>query len=133
MIQTLDVVRDEIAKRAYEFNVYDDSDSSSHVARSAEKLPVVAVEPAVYSSSSAPDVVVWPISFSAPETTWIPVVPAKKVNFATIIPGNLSTYVYDDEISYYEGYRCVLTCGVNSHLCIRDATCSHDSFLRDAD
>ena len=65
----------------------------------------VSVEPAVYSSSDAPDVTVWPISFSAPETTWVPVVPAKSVDFATIIPGNLSTYVYDDETSYYEGYR----------------------------
>ena len=48
---------------------------------------------------------VWPISFSAPEEVWVPVVPYKTEGFATIIPGNTSTYVYDDEKSYYEGYR----------------------------
>ena len=123
------VLRQEITKRALSFHVDTDadSDSSSQVTASAKKPPAVAVEPAVYSSSNSPDVVVWPISFSAPETTWIPVVPAKNVDFATIIPGNLNTYVYDDELSYYEGYRCVLTCDVNSHLRMRQTTCSRSS------
>ena len=123
------VLRQKITKRAFSFHVDTDadSDSSSQVTASAKKPPAVAVEPAVYSSSNSPDVVVWPISFSAPETTWIPVVPAKNVDFATIIPGNLNTYVYDDELSYYEGYRCVLTCHVNSHLRMRQTTCSRSS------
>jgi len=123
------VLRQEITKRALSFHVDTDadSDSSSQVTASAKKPPAVAVEPVVYSSSNSPDVVVWPISFSAPETTWIPVVPAKNVDFATIIPGNLNTYVYDDELSYYEGYRCVLTCHVNSHLRMRQTTCSRSS------
>ena len=123
------VVRDEIAKRAFSFsaNADADADPSSQVTTSVKKPPVVEVEPAVFSSSNAPDVVVWPISFSAPETTWIPVVPAKNVDFATIIPGNLNTYVYDEELSYYDGYRCVLTCHVNSHLGMRQRTCSRSS------
>ena len=103
------MVRDEFAKRAFSFSVNADADAepSSPVTTSVKKPPVVAVKPAVFSSSNAPDVVVWPISFSAPETTWVPVVPTKNVDFATIIPGNLNTYVYDEELSYYEGYRCV--------------------------
>jgi len=50
---------------------------------------------------------VWPISFSAPEDIWVPVVPVKGRAFATIIPGNMATYTFEDETSYYEGYRFV--------------------------
>ena len=52
-------------------------------------------------------ITVWPISFSAPEEIWVPVVRPKTRGFATIIPGNLSTYTYEDEDSYYNGYRWV--------------------------
>ncbi|OUS41792.1 hypothetical protein BE221DRAFT_142583 [Ostreococcus tauri] len=59
----------------------------------------------MYTAASGQEFTVWPISFSAPETMWVPVVPVKEEDFATIIPGNLSTYVYNDELSYYGGYR----------------------------
>lgn len=48
---------------------------------------------------------VHPISFSIPESKIVDHVPAKKMLFAHIVPGDVSTYVYSDELSYYDGYR----------------------------
>lgn len=65
----------------------------------------ITLESIVYSSQVGPNISVWPISFSAPETMWVSVVPVKILDFATLIPGNSSTYTYDEEAAYYEGYR----------------------------
>ena len=62
------------------------------------------VEPRLYRFGD--DVIrVWPISFSAPEETWVPVVQYKVKGFANLIPGNVSTYIYHDEDAYFQEYR----------------------------
>ena len=48
---------------------------------------------------------VYPISFSIPESKIIDHIPVKTRRFAHIVPGNLSTYIYSDETSYYKGYQ----------------------------
>lgn len=48
---------------------------------------------------------VYPISFSIPESKIVADVPTKPRQFAHIIPGDTSTYVYSDEESYYKGYQ----------------------------
>lgn len=48
---------------------------------------------------------VYPISFSIPEEKIVKEVPDKTKQFADIIPGNVSTYRFNDEESYYEDYR----------------------------
>ena len=90
-----------------------------HAAKALEKLssdPVetdpddnhhvddVVLKPAIYHRRGKL-ITVWPISFSAPEEMWVPVVSQKSRGFAVIIPGNLSTYIYEDEDTYYKGYR----------------------------
>ena len=65
---------------------------------------LMTVTPATYRFAN--DVItIWPISFSAPEELWVPVVQYKEEGFAHIIPGNASTYNYKEESAYYEGYR----------------------------
>ena len=46
-----------------------------------------------------------PIQFSIPETKIVSSAPAKDTDFAYIITGQLSTYIYNDEASYYAGYQ----------------------------
>lgn len=46
-----------------------------------------------------------PISFAIPKSHIVESVPEKKLQYATIIPGDLSTYIYDEESEYYQGYR----------------------------
>ncbi len=48
---------------------------------------------------------VYPISFSIPEQKIVSEPPAKTTQFATIIPGNPSTYIYSTEPDYYAGYQ----------------------------
>ncbi len=48
-----------------------------------------------------------PISFSAPEELWQPVVSYKTHGFAAVIPGNMSTYTFEDEEAYLKSYRYV--------------------------
>ena len=48
---------------------------------------------------------VYPISFSIPPEKIIDYVPTKTRITASIIPGDLSTYIYKTEESYYQGYR----------------------------
>jgi hypothetical protein len=43
--------------------------------------------------------------FAIPEEIIVNSVPAKHKEYATIIPGNLSTYIYDNEQDYYNGYQ----------------------------
>jgi len=50
-----------------------------------------------------------PISFSAPEELWQPVVSYKTHGFAAVIPGNASTYEFDDEDAYHKSYKYALT------------------------
>jgi FkbM family methyltransferase len=47
---------------------------------------------------------VYPISFSIPECKVRTEVPEKTQRMATLVPGDTSTYVFNDETSYYEGY-----------------------------
>ena len=71
-----------------------------------ERVNSTSVEPRVYHFFHE-TIRVWPISFSAPEDIWVPVVQYKIRGFGHIIPGNQSTYIYDSEESYYQDYRCV--------------------------
>lgn len=51
------------------------------------------------------DIIVRPISFSAPEEIWEPVVSYKVLKFGEVIPGNESTYQFTDEAEYRKSYR----------------------------
>ena len=62
------------------------------------------VEPMVYTLDGV-DVNVWPISFSAPEELWVPVVQLKTKGFAHVVTGNEATYVFNDEDAYLQDYR----------------------------
>jgi len=46
-----------------------------------------------------------PIHFAIPKELIISEVPDKSQAYATIIPGDLTTYVYDNERAYFEGYQ----------------------------
>jgi len=46
-----------------------------------------------------------PIYFAIPKYLIVHKMPNKSQDYATIIPGDLSTYIYDDETSYFEGYQ----------------------------
>ena len=48
---------------------------------------------------------IYPISFSINESKIVKEVPKKNKPLGYIIPGKLSTYIFDDEESYYEDYR----------------------------
>lgn len=47
----------------------------------------------------------YPISFAFPEENIVDSIPEKKQPLATIIPGKLNTYIYNNEIDYYKGYQ----------------------------
>lgn len=46
-----------------------------------------------------------PINFAIPSKWIVNSVPTKTIGFATIIPGDVRTYIYDNEIDYFNGYR----------------------------
>ena len=48
---------------------------------------------------------IFPISYAFPEEKIIKNNPIKKKIIASIIPGKLSTYIYDNEIDYYKDYQ----------------------------
>lgn len=48
---------------------------------------------------------VYPISFSIPEEKIVTSIPQKELDFAPLIPGDLSTYIYDDEETYRKDYQ----------------------------
>ena len=48
---------------------------------------------------------IYPIGFSIPKEKIVNKVPKKEKVLATIIPGNLDTYIFNDEQSYYEDYQ----------------------------
>ncbi len=45
-----------------------------------------------------------PISFAVPEELILKTVPQKQKTMAHIVPGKISTYIYNDQQSYYEDY-----------------------------
>ncbi len=47
----------------------------------------------------------FPIQFSITESKIVTEIPEKDTDFATIIPGKLETYTYDEEADYYNGYK----------------------------
>lgn len=48
---------------------------------------------------------IYPISFSIPEEKIVHTIPEKHKKFAFIDPRDISTYIYDNEQSYYRDYR----------------------------
>lgn len=46
-----------------------------------------------------------PISFAIPSNKIVQTIPLKDKDFATLIPGDLSTYVFNDEADYYRDYQ----------------------------
>lgn len=46
-----------------------------------------------------------PIQFGAPKEKIVPSIPKKTQDYGTVIPGDLSTYIFKDEKSYYEDYQ----------------------------
>jgi hypothetical protein len=51
------------------------------------------------------EAVPFPIQFSIPEKKIVRNIPIKDKDFASIIPGNLQTYIYTTESDYYADYR----------------------------
>jgi len=47
----------------------------------------------------------FPISFSISEAKIIDTIPQKDKDFSSLIPGDLSTYIYDNEEDYYKEYQ----------------------------
>lgn len=47
----------------------------------------------------------YPISFAIPESKIVATVPTKQFAFASLIPGDLKTYIYQTEQDYYQGYQ----------------------------
>ncbi len=46
-----------------------------------------------------------PISFSIPECKIVREIPEKELDFAPLIPGDMTTYIYDTEDAYYKDYQ----------------------------
>lgn len=46
-----------------------------------------------------------PIHFAIPKSLILDYVPIKTREYATIIPGDISTYIYDNQEDYYNGYK----------------------------
>lgn len=47
----------------------------------------------------------YPINFSIPECKIVAEIPEKTLDFAPLIPGDMQTYIYHDEDSYYKDYE----------------------------
>lgn len=65
---------------------------------------------------------VYPISFSIPESKLVDSVPIKTKRLAHIVPGDLSTYVFQDEASYRHDYQTSVfgkTCKKAGWDCLR--------------
>lgn len=65
---------------------------------------------------------IYPISFSIPECKILKTPKTKVKDFATIIPGDMSTYIFNDEKSYYEDYAVSIfgkTCKKGGWDCMR--------------
>lgn len=65
---------------------------------------------------------IFPIQFSIPEFKMIDHIPTKDRDFASIIPGQLHTYIYHSESEYYKGYQrsyFAITCKKAGWDCMR--------------
>jgi hypothetical protein len=65
---------------------------------------------------------VYPISFSIPESKLVDSVPIKTKRFAHLVPGDLSTYIFQDEASYLQDYQSSVfgkTCKKAGWDCLR--------------
>lgn len=63
-----------------------------------------------------------PIQFSISERKMVQEIPKKEKDFAFIIPGQLNTYIYDDESEYYSDYQnsyFAVTCKKAGWDCLR--------------
>lgn len=64
----------------------------------------------------------YPIGFSIPEIKIVENIPEKEKDFASIIPGDLSTYIYQIESDYYKDYQkayFAITCKKGGWDCLR--------------
>ncbi len=64
----------------------------------------------------------FPISFAISETKIVSDIPEKTQDFAFIIPGNLNTYIYENEQDYYQDYQRSffgITCKKGGWDCMR--------------
>ena len=64
----------------------------------------------------------YPIQFSIPENKIVEKIPPKNQDFALLIPGDLSTYIYTSEAEYYKDYQrsyFALTCKKGGWDCLR--------------
>jgi hypothetical protein len=59
----------------------------------------------MFDSDCARNKNIFPIQFSISETKVVDEIPEKDRDFAFIIPGDLRTYIYNDEAEYYKGYQ----------------------------
>ncbi|MCE5293698.1 MAG: hypothetical protein LLF94_03680 [Chlamydiales bacterium] len=48
---------------------------------------------------------IYPINFSIPACKIVATIPKKDCDFAPLVPGVMSTYIYDDEQAYYKDYQ----------------------------
>lgn len=63
-----------------------------------------------------------PIGFAIPESKIVSTIPEKTRDFAIIIPGDISTYIYKQEEEYYKGYQeayFAITCAKAGWDCLR--------------
>lgn len=63
-----------------------------------------------------------PIQFCIPSCKIVTQIPQKTRDFASLIPGNLSTYIYNNETDYYKGYQesyYAVTCKKAGWDCLR--------------
>ncbi len=64
----------------------------------------------------------FPIQFGIPEDRIVTEIPEKDMDFASLIPGKVETYIYDTESDYYNGYKrayFALTCKKSGWDCMR--------------
>lgn len=64
----------------------------------------------------------YPIGFSIPESKIVQTIPEKDKDFAFIVPGISSTYIYQDEREYYKDYQrshFAITCQKSGCDCLR--------------
>ena len=65
---------------------------------------------------------IYPINFCIPKEKIYTGEVDKKIDYATIIPGKKETYIYDNELDYYQGYRDAyfgITCKKGGWDCLR--------------
>ena len=64
----------------------------------------------------------FPINFSIPKSKIVKKIPEKDLDFAPLLPGVMSTYIYDEEADYYKDYQrsyFAVTCRKSGWDCMR--------------